>query len=155
MKNGRHFEQSTTILDLQGVNLSTFSSVVNLVREVSKIGQNYYPELLGKMFIINAPMLFTAIWTVVKQMLDEVTVKKIEILGSNYKNQLLKSIDEGNIPDFLGGNFIDLSSLTIFTLGSCKCPGGCSSSDIGPWNDGTVNGYPIAEFEKFIERYKK
>lgn len=44
-KSGRHHEQSTTILDLQGVALSTFSSVYSLVSEVSSIAQNYYPEM--------------------------------------------------------------------------------------------------------------
>lgn len=128
-KWGRHFEQSTTILDLKGVNLSSFSSVYSLVTEVSSIGQNYYPEMLGRMFIstalpnhsqvilyinLSAPMLFTAIWTVIKQLLDEVTVKKIFILGSNYKKQLLESIDADQLPDFLGGD--------------CKCVGGCADA---------------------------
>ncbi len=72
------------------------------------------------MYIINSPLLFTAIWSVIKQMLDEATVKKIEILGSNYKKKLLEMIPAENIPDFLGGD--------------CKCPGGCEHSDIGPWN---------------------
>lgn len=80
-------------------------------------------------------MLFTAVWTVCKQLLDEVTVKKIVIVGSSYKKSLLESIDEENIPDFLGGQ--------------CKtCKGGCENADVGPWNDGTVPGYPIAEMEK-------
>lgn len=118
-KSGRFFEQSTTILDLQGVNLSSFRDVYSLVTQVSSIGQDYYPELLGKMFIINAPMLFTATWVVIKQMLDERTVKKISIIGSSYKSQLLEYIDEENLPDFLGG--------------TCKCKGGCSNIDIGPW----------------------
>jgi hypothetical protein len=86
--------------------------------------------MLGKMFIINAPMLFTTVWTVVKRMLDEVTVKKIQILGSNYKSALLEVIDADNLPEFLGGN--------------CKIPLG----DVGPWNDGTVTGFPDPEMEK-------
>jgi CRAL/TRIO domain/CRAL/TRIO, N-terminal domain len=118
-KAGRYFEQSTTILDLKGVNLSSFRDVYSLVTQVSSIGQDYYPELLGKMFIINAPMLFTATWVVIKQMLDERTVKKISILGSTFKPQLLEYIDEANLPDFLGGG--------------CKCAGGCTNADIGPW----------------------
>jgi hypothetical protein len=130
IKAGRHIEQSTTILDLQGVYLSSFSSVYNLVSQVSSIAQNYYPEMLGKMFIINAPMLFTAVWTVVKQMLDEVTVNKIQILGSSYKSALLQCIDAENLPDFLGG------------------PAENTSGDIGPWNDGSVPNYPIPEYEK-------
>ena len=92
------------------MNLSSFRDVYNLVSEVSSMGQNYYPEMLGKMYIINAPMLFTAVWTVIKGWLDENTVKKISILGSSYKKQILEYVDAENIPDFLGGD--------------CKCPGG-------------------------------
>jgi hypothetical protein len=138
IKAGRNIEQSTTILDLSGVALSTFSSVYNLVNQVSTIAQNYYPEMLGKMFIINAPMLFTAVWSVVKQMLDQVTVDKIQILGSGYKSSLLQFIDADNLPDFLGGN--------------CKCADPFHI-DIGPWNDGTVENFPIPDYEKFITKY--
>jgi hypothetical protein len=67
-----HIEQSLTILDLKGVSLSGFSNVYTLVKQVSAIAQNYYPEMLGKMFIINAPMLFTACWGMVKPLLDEI-----------------------------------------------------------------------------------
>jgi hypothetical protein len=89
---GTHVEQSTTILDLKGVSLSGFSSVFSLVKQVSAISQNYYPEMLGKMFIINSPMLFTGCWALVKPILDEATVKKIDILGSNYTSKLLEYI---------------------------------------------------------------
>ncbi|KAJ3036030.1 cytosolic factor, phosphatidylinositol/phosphatidylcholine transfer protein [Rhizophlyctis rosea] len=128
-------EQSCTILDLKGVYLSQFSNVYSMVKQVSSIAQNYYPEMLGKMYIINAPMLFTTCWGLVKPLLDEVTVSKINILGGSYKSKLLETIDEGCLPKFLGG--------------SCECPGGCDVADVGPWNDGTVEGYPIEEFEKF------
>ncbi|KAI8901972.1 CRAL-TRIO domain-containing protein [Globomyces pollinis-pini] len=140
-KSNRHFEQSTLIVDLYGVALSTASSVYSLITQVSSISQNYYPEMLGQMFIINAPMLFTAVWSIVKPMLDEVTIRKIQILGSGYKSTLLESISPENLPDFLGGDC------------KCACPGGCINSDIGPWNDGTVEGYPDPEFEKFITKY--
>ncbi|KAH6584546.1 hypothetical protein BASA60_000947 [Batrachochytrium salamandrivorans] len=139
LKSARHIEQSCTILDLQGVAISTFSSVYTLVREVSGIAQNYYPEMLGKMYIINAPMLFTVVWNMVKPMLDEVTVKKINILGSSYKSTLLETIDAESLPDFMGG--------------SCQCPGGCAHADIGPWNDGSIPDYPKPEYEKFITTY--
>ncbi|RKO94996.1 cellular retinaldehyde-binding/triple function, partial [Caulochytrium protostelioides] len=89
--------------------------------QISSIGQNYYPEMMGKMFIINVPMLFTAVWAVVKQFLDEVTVSKISILGSGYKSELLKLIDPANLPAQYGG--------------TCTCANGCDVSDIGPWND--------------------
>ena len=47
--------------------------------------QDYFPEHLGQMFIINTPMIFKAIWAVVYQMLEERTRKKIVVLGASYK----------------------------------------------------------------------
>lgn len=79
-------------------------------------------------------MLFTALWTVAKPLLDEATVKKITILGYSYKDQLLEMIDAENLPSAYGG--------------ACNCPGGCHIADIGPWSDGSVQGYPKEEFEK-------
>ncbi|TPX33606.1 hypothetical protein SmJEL517_g03587 [Synchytrium microbalum] len=134
IKAGRHLEQSCTILDLKGVGLSSFKSVYTLVQQVSTISQNYYPEMLGRMFIVNAPFLFTGVWALVKPMLDEVTVNKISILGASYQEELLKAIEKDNLPDFLGG--------------SCTCAdvNGCTNADKGPWTDGTVEGYPKQEW---------
>lgn len=55
------------------------------------------------MFIINAPMLFSGVWAIVKPWLDDKTKAKIKILGSGYKKTLLEYVDEENLPDFLGG----------------------------------------------------
>lgn len=57
----------------------------------------------------------------IKIWLDEKTRNKITIIGSSYKEELLKFVDIENLPDFLGG--------------TCKCEGGnCLGSNIGPWN---------------------
>lgn len=92
----------------------------------ASIGQNRYPETMGKFFIINAPWTFSAVWAVIKPWLDEVTVAKIDILSGNYKDSLLKQIDEENLPEILGGK--------------CSCKGGCSLSDAGPWNPDELKG---------------
>jgi hypothetical protein len=68
LKAGVYLEQSCTVLDLKGVALSSFSSIYSTVKEISAIAQNNYPESLGKMFIINSPMLFTSVWYLVKQL---------------------------------------------------------------------------------------
>lgn len=75
---------------------------------------------MGKFYIINAPYLFSAVWAIIKPWLDEVTVSKIEILGSGYKEALLKQIPRENLPAEFGG--------------TCVCEGRCSMSDAGPWN---------------------
>jgi hypothetical protein len=40
------------------------------------------------MFIINAPMLFSGVWAVIKPWLDEKTRNKIVIIGSGFKEKL-------------------------------------------------------------------
>ena len=55
------------------------------------------------MFIVNAPMLFTGVWALVKVWLDEKTREKIQIMGGSYKKKLLEYIDEDQLIDFLGG----------------------------------------------------
>ena len=138
IKMDRHIEQGCTILDLKGVPLTQFNQVRKIVQQVSSIAQNYYPETLGRMFIINAPILFKGVWAMIKPMLDENTVAKISVLSSNYEKELLEDIDAASLPAFYGG--------------TCACSGGCEKSDVGPWNDGTVSGYPIAFWEDMKKR---
>jgi CRAL/TRIO domain len=109
-------------LDLDGVSLTNFYRVKDYVSAASSIGQNRYPETMGKFYIINAPWAFAAVWGVIRPWLDEVTVAKIAILGSGYKEVLLQQIPEENLPREFGG------------ICECGTPGGCSMSDAGPWN---------------------
>lgn len=114
-------ETSCSIMDLKGVTLTKVPSVYSYVRQVSVVSQNYYPERLGKLYLINAPWGFSTVWSVVKGWLDPVTVGKIHILGSGYKAELLKQVPAENLPKEFGG--------------SCECEGGCMNSDAGPWHD--------------------
>jgi len=92
------------IMDLKGVSAKMFSGKVwDLLKIASRIGQDYYPEILGNMFIINVPMFFHGMWNMIKVFVDEKTRSKIHILGSGYKKELLKYVDEKDLPDFLGG----------------------------------------------------
>ena len=56
------------------------------------MAQDNYPEILGNMFIINAPFLFTGIWAIVKVWIDDKTKEKIKILGGSYKKELLQYV---------------------------------------------------------------
>lgn len=140
-KANRPLEQSFSIIDLKGVSLSQFYSAFNVVKEASSVAQDYYPEMLGKMFIINAPTLFSGLWVMVKPYLDEATVKKISILGGPqyYLPELKKYVDEDKIPSTMGG--------------TCNCEGGCENSDLGPWSDGSVPGFPQDRYERLRNKY--
>jgi hypothetical protein len=117
---GHPVETTCTILDLHNVSLSSFYKVKDYVNQASAIGQARYPECMGKFYIINAPWGFSTVWALIKPWLDPVTVAKIDILGSSYKDKLLAQIPPVNLPKEFGGK--------------CACPGGCSLSDAGPWN---------------------
>lgn len=124
-------------MDLDKVSLTNASQVYNYIQRASGISQNYYPERLGKLYIINAHWTFTGVWAVVKGWLDPVTVKKISILGRSYSKELLKQIDAENLPVEFGG--------------TCQCPydvveddeektednrkKACQRSDAGPWRE--------------------
>ncbi|WRT66105.1 uncharacterized protein IL334_003058 [Kwoniella shivajii] len=129
-QSGHLVQTSCTILDLHNAGISSFYKVKDYVGAASAIGQNNsdtcvhwsqtYPETMGNMFIINAPYLFSTVWSLIKPWLDEATVRKIHILGKSYKAELQQYISPENLPSDLGG--------------TCKCQGGCSMSDAGPWN---------------------
>ena len=118
---GHPVETSCTIMDLAGVRLTSFFTVKEYVSQAAAIGQDRYPECMGKFYIINAPWAFSTVWSIVKPWLDEVTVAKIDIVSSAYvKEKLLSQIPAENLPAEFGG--------------TCQCVGGCSLSDVGPWN---------------------
>lgn len=123
----KHIDQSTTILDVQGVGLKNFSKAAReLVQRIQNIDSNNYPETLNRMFIVNAGSGFRLLWNSVKGFLDPKTAAKINVLGNKYQSKLLEIIDASELPEFLGG--------------SCTCAdeGGCLHSDKGPWKDAEI-----------------
>lgn len=120
----KHIDQSTTILDVQGVGLKHFTKTAReLICRIQKIDGDNYPETLNRMFIINGGTGFRILWNTVKQFIDPKTASKIHFLGGKYQSKLLEVIDASELPQIFGG--------------ACTCSdkGGCMRSDKGPWND--------------------
>lgn len=121
---GEVVDQSFTILDLKGIGLGDMMGKTRkFLQLATSIGQDYYPENLGVMFLVNTSSFFSAVWSIVKGFIDEKTRKKIQVEKDKYQKKLLEFVDAENLPSFLGG--------------TCTCshiPGGCLYSDIGPWN---------------------
>ncbi|ONH91091.1 hypothetical protein PRUPE_8G092200 [Prunus persica] len=123
----KHIDQSTTILDVQGVGLTSLNkSARELIQCLQKVDGDNYPETLNRMYIINAGSGFRLLWNTVKSFLDPRTTGKIHVLGNKYQSKLLEIIDSSELPEFLGGKC------------TCADKGGCMRSDKGPWNDPVI-----------------
>ncbi|KAI0382430.1 CRAL-TRIO domain-containing protein [Hypomontagnella monticulosa] len=120
-KAGQLLETSCTIMDFNGVGFGNARQVFGYIQEASGMSQNYYPERLGRMYLINTNWLFTGVWRMIRPLLDPVTVDKIHVLGGNYQKELLSQIPAENLPKEFGG--------------TCQCEGGCGLSNAGPWCD--------------------
>jgi len=71
---GERVNQGLTLMDMTGGSVSTANSqTYGLCKLAAQVGSDYYPEIMGNLFVINAPMLFSGIWAVVKGFLDEKT----------------------------------------------------------------------------------
>ena len=141
---GRRIDAVITILDVKGLGIMRMlqTDTRKFMSMATGICQNYYPECAGKMFIVNTGMAFSALWSVLKLMLDEKTRDKIDVLGSNYLKQLTKYIDPDNLPKSLGGNNSKEVNESIgpWTEYVAKC-----TAEKNYFADGVVQGDPWKE----------
>lgn len=61
--------------------------VKRLIHTLTKYDQDNYPEMLGRICIINAPMVFKAIWALVKPLLNPRTLSKIQVRPAHLQTQ--------------------------------------------------------------------
>jgi len=103
---GRRIDAGVTILDMKGLGVMRMlkADTREFMGIATGICQDYYPECAGKMFLINTGMTFSALWAVVKLMIDQKTRDKISVLGSKFLKDVTKYIDPDNLPKSLGGN---------------------------------------------------
>ena len=70
----RNISQSLTLFDLSGFNLGLWNNKIKtILKFVLSLTSNMYPETLFKLFILNAPMVFSGVFTLIKGWLDEKT----------------------------------------------------------------------------------
>jgi len=107
---GRPAYQVMSIIDLDGLGLG-HRHAVGLLQAATQLDSNYYPSIIGDVYIVNCPWIVPGLWEVVKSFLPSSTITKLHVLGSDYKEKLRALIDAEQLPEEYGG--------------TCKCPGGC------------------------------
>jgi hypothetical protein len=97
-------------MDVDNVGLrDLMGETLEFLSQSSKIIQGHYVERCHKIFIVNTPFFFNALWKIVAPMVNDNTRRKIRILGSNY-SELLDCIDESQLPVRYGGRGSPLGS---------------------------------------------
>ncbi|XP_022955736.1 patellin-4-like [Cucurbita moschata] len=95
-------EKFVCIGDLQGWGYS--NSDIRGYRAALSILQDYYPERLGKLYIVHVPYIFMTAWKMVYPFIDKKTKNKISFVEDKKLNStLLDDIDESQLPDAYGG----------------------------------------------------
>ena len=103
IKFNKYIGKQTIIMDMKGMSFWPRAGGVAVFKRILMIDSKYYPETLNKHFIINAPWVFTGVWSMIRPWLDPVTAAKISVMGKNYLPSLLEHIDASQIPIEFGG----------------------------------------------------
>jgi hypothetical protein len=94
-KMGRICDKICVINDLKGLGSHHLTRLtLGTLKKIARIDQDIYAECLGKLFIINAPWIFAAAWTIIKSFLDKRVQDKIFILSGSAEKQCETLIKE-------------------------------------------------------------
>jgi len=113
------------IVDLKGCKLKDFSNkpMLSVYKQLTLEVQRFFPAMLHKMYILNAPLFSENIWdSELSQCVDEKTCKdKIIITSSGTHEDLFSEVKECELPQVYGG--------------VCECEATCIYSEKGPWSE--------------------
>ncbi|KAM5535060.1 hypothetical protein V8D89_011288 [Ganoderma adspersum] len=118
---GKPILGTCVVVDLSGFGIGQFWQMKDFARSSFQVSQDYFPETVARLAIVNAPRGFATIWNVMKPWIAKETAQKVTILGSDYQSKLLEIIDPDALPASLGGTC------------TCEGLGGCMKSSAGPW----------------------
>jgi len=102
-RHGVMIYKHVMVMDVSGTSMTTLNKFKNLVQSVISEEQHLFPETLYKLFIINAPWAFRAIWAIVSNFVDPITYQKVNVLGASYLDEMLKILNKNEIPKKYGG----------------------------------------------------
>jgi hypothetical protein len=92
-------ESFSILVDFEGYGMQNFD--LPFTRAALNLLQNYYPERLGRLYLVSPPFVFRAVWTIVKPLMDQLTRNKFTFI-SDYE-ELKLYIDEDCLPRKYGG----------------------------------------------------
>ncbi|CAF1473158.1 unnamed protein product [Rotaria sp. Silwood1] len=92
-------ETNTIVFDLSGFRLKNMD--YQHIKFFINLIENYYPELLGQVIILNAPWIFYGCWTIISKWLDPTLRDEIRFVKNEV--ELAQHIDPSALPRRLNG----------------------------------------------------
>ena len=94
----RPVDKSIVVFDMKDLSYTLDMGAIAYMKQMLGIDQNNYPERLGKLFVINMPWFFNLLFALFKPFIDQRTLEKFVLLGSDYISTLEEFIDRSQIP---------------------------------------------------------
>jgi hypothetical protein len=92
-------DQANILFDLTGFSLK--NADYTTIKFIADVFEAHYPECLEKIFIYNAPWIFSTFWNIIKVWLDPVVASKIVFVKDI--NEIGEYIDVAQLPRFMDG----------------------------------------------------
>ena len=89
--------------DLAGLRVMTALRMIPFLKALVHEVEAFFPELAGKVFLINSPSFLPRLWAIVKRFLDPVTVSKISIVNGPGRKELIDAFGAQVVPVEYGG----------------------------------------------------
>merc|ERR1719180_471195 len=98
--------QHIFIFDLEGFSLSTatHTPTLDILQRLISIYEANYPETLKAAYVLNAPKVFQIVFRIVKGAVEQKTLSKIQVFGTeDWKEPLSEAVGLGVLPAKWGG----------------------------------------------------
>jgi len=102
LARGERVNGICTILDFTGLGFH-HRNCMSILKKCLDFDQKYYPEYLGKLYVINSPWVAPYLFQAVQVFLDEVTKSRIQVVSGDPAEFLLQHIAPENLPKEYGG----------------------------------------------------
>ncbi|VDM54797.1 unnamed protein product [Angiostrongylus costaricensis] len=99
--------QFIVIFDLATVNITDYvnpmSGYMKLWQIRSEMWQDWYPDVVQRIYLVNPPRLVSLLWKIARLFLTEQNLRKMEIVG---EKEMTKHVNKNYVPKEFGGEII-------------------------------------------------
>lgn len=100
----RPVHQCMIVFDMAGLSASLDMDSISYIKATLRVDQDYFPERLHKLVVINSPWYFPAIFNLFYYLMDAKTRDKFVVLSSDFLPTLSELVDPAVIPKEYGGS---------------------------------------------------